>query len=232
MARRQAEDAETLHGSGILVPIQLDDPLRGKSPAFEMLADTQRTDDLPDAVLQFADRTVIEMVPMVVADDEQVDRGHILRTIEVAARKSPVQKTQRSCAPENRVHEYPPSARKNQVGGVTEPNQPVLCGIEPPQVGPDSRNGLRGAQPLLRAEQESQHGPRAASAGSDLRGALAVAELPVAVIGRTFDPRQPLTAGQPSERGLVDEQRDRSGQQAGDSEKYEHDTSCFSIGHP
>ena len=47
---------------------------------------------------------------MVVGDDEQVYRRHILRTVEVAARKGPVQKPQRSGAPENRVHENPPPA--------------------------------------------------------------------------------------------------------------------------
>ena len=168
---------------------------------------------------------------MVVADDEQVDRGHILRAVEVAAFKSLVQERQRSGAPENRVDEYPPSARKDQVGGVAEPDQLVLRGIERQQVGPDGRNGLRGAQVVRRTEQESQHGPHTPPVGGELRSAFAVAELPVAVIGRTFDPRQPLTAGQPPERRLVDEPHDRSGQQADDSEEYEHDTFCFSAGH-
>ncbi len=89
VARCQAEDPDSLHGAGILVPVQFDDPLRSESPAFEMFADTQRTDDLSDAVFQFADRTVIEMVSMVVGDDEQVYRRHILRAVEVAVRNGP-----------------------------------------------------------------------------------------------------------------------------------------------
>lgn len=144
VTRCQAEDPDSLHWTGILVPVQFDDPLRSESPAFEMFADTQRTDDLSDAVFQFADRTVIEVVPMVVGDDEQIYRRHILRAVEVAARKGPVQKPQRSGAPENRVHENPPPARKDQVGGVSEPDQLLPRGVELPQIGSDGSHGTAG----------------------------------------------------------------------------------------
>ena len=165
------------------------------------------------------------------ADYQQIYRRHILRAVEVAARKGPVQKPQRSGAPENRVHENPPPARKDQVGGVSEPDQLLPRGVELPQIGPDGSHGHRRTQVLRRTEQESQHGPHTSPVRGDLRGALPVAELPVAVVGRAFNPGQPLPAGQSSERRSMNEERDRSGQQADDSEKQKHDTFCFSAEH-
>ena len=111
---------------------------------------------------------------------------------------------------------------------MSEPDQLLPRGVELPQIGPNGSHGHRRTQVLRRTEQESQHGPHTSPVRGDLRGALPVAKLPVAVVGRAFDPGQPLPAGQASERRSMDEERDRSGQQTDDSEKQKHDTFCFS----
>lgn len=67
----------------LFAPIELRDPLRIETPIFEILAHTQRADDTARAVAQLRYRAVVEMVPMVVCDDQQVDPRHILGFIEI-----------------------------------------------------------------------------------------------------------------------------------------------------
>ena len=73
-----------------------------------MLPDAERADDLPDPGFEFGDRTVVEVIPVVMRDDEQIHVGHVAGTVDVGALERPVEEGERCGGPEYGVDEHTP----------------------------------------------------------------------------------------------------------------------------
>ena len=65
--------------------------MRGiEPPCLEVLADAQGADDFLYLILECHDGQVIEMIPMVVAHDQDIDVRDICRGVDIAAWKGTV----------------------------------------------------------------------------------------------------------------------------------------------
>ena len=213
----------------LFAPVKLRDPLRIETPIFEILAHTQRADDAARAVAQLRYRAVVEMVPMVVCDDQQVDPRHILGFIEIGPLERSVEKRQGRSRFENGIDQNTQPVCLNQVGGVAEPDQQVLFRIERFQVGLHCRQRMIGTVALLTLEKEVVHRSPPALSRCELRRRMPVAESAVAVIGRTPDPFQPLPARSTPEFGPIHKKGDRRDQQGRNCKENDHTANYFTF---
>ena len=229
--RRQAVHREPVAERSRFVPVEFDDFLRVETPVFEMLPDAERADDLPDPGFEFGDRTVVEVIPVVMRDDEQIHVGHVAGTVDVGALERPVEEGERCGGPEYGVDEHTPPFGLEQVGGVPEPHQQVAVPIQCAQVGLEGRDGRVGAQPLLFSEQEFEDAAQAAFVARHHRACFQVAELPVAVVRRLQDAFEPAAPRQASEGREVEDYQagDRGGEYY--SCQDSHCASYFRAGH-
>ena len=92
-----------------------------------------------------------------------------------------------------------------QIGRMAEPHQRILRPLQTVQIGFQHRKRRRRFAALFAPEENTPHAARKPFVGSHLRRRMQVAELPVAVIGRTADTFQPLAARQAAETPLIDE---------------------------
>lgn len=69
---------------------QVEKLIGSKSPGFKILADAQGTDDFPYLILERENGRIVEMVPVVVAHDQDIDSRDICRRVDIAARKGVV----------------------------------------------------------------------------------------------------------------------------------------------
>ena len=205
VARGETADGESVAERLLFVPVQLDDLRRVEAPVLEVLAHAQRTDDRADALFQFADRAVVEMIPVVVRDDEVVDVGHLFGAVDVGAFERTVEQRERRRAAENRIDERPASFGLNQVGRVPEPDQQVAFGIERPQVGADRRYRILGTESLALAEEKFQYAAQTALVARHHRTGFLIAEPAVAVVRRLPDAFEPFALGQTPEARQTDD---------------------------
>lgn len=109
-------------GGGTFIPIQLDELALVVAPIFKILAYAQRTNYLLYSAFQFADRLVIQVIPMVVRDEEKVDSlGHVLGLVEVRPRKGPIDERDGRAFVEYGVGEDGLPIQTKQKGTVPEP---------------------------------------------------------------------------------------------------------------
>ena len=73
-----------------LAPVALKDGFARKAPASEMGPCAKAADNAPYPVLQGHDGVIVQMIPVVVGDDQYVDRGYVSGSIYIAAVKGPV----------------------------------------------------------------------------------------------------------------------------------------------
>src|SRR5690606_6683015 len=87
MSCRLTVNAESISQLSIFKPIQFGNDLRIESPIFKMFRSSKACGHSPCFVLKFPDRLIVEMVPMVVSDDKQVQLRYVVCCIKVASFK-------------------------------------------------------------------------------------------------------------------------------------------------
>ena len=127
MLRWQNMDVEIIGERNVRIPILFVQMRKVKSPCLKELADAERTDDLLDFGLQRHDGRVVEMIPMVVRHEEDVEFGNIRRRIDVAPAKGAVdEKDGRSVCGKDGIDENAPPRNLKIKGRVPHPYGNIL----------------------------------------------------------------------------------------------------------
>ncbi len=194
--RGQGEAADL----GLLVPVQLAQPVGGHAPVLQVRADAQRDGEQGVRVGQRLDRGHVQVVVVVVRDDDDVDRaergqrqGHRVQALGSGERERGA-----AVAPD-RVEEDPVAVDLREHAGVAHPGQSQAGRGGPGQVG--EGGGVHGqvagggaAGALLLVEVGLAHPAHRASGRADARVAPGVLEDPVLEMGGSTDARQALAA--------------------------------------
>lgn len=95
----------------------------------------QGADDLSDAVFQPFYRVVVQVIPVFVGDDQEVDVGNVVGRIDVRAFERPEHERHRGTVRQYRIDEEPLAAALDKIGRMPEPYDRFFVPVEPVQVG-------------------------------------------------------------------------------------------------
>ena len=103
------------------------DARRREAPAAQMSPRSQPADYAGDTRAQGYQRLVVEMVPVVVGNEEDVDiRDFVWRDDVASCKGSCAQGDRASASGEHGVYEYAFAAELDEKGGVPQPDDAVL----------------------------------------------------------------------------------------------------------
>ena len=95
MLGRQDVNGKLLRKFNRRVPVFFRDFIQVKAPIFKMFPDTQRHHDLFDFRLQRHQGGIIQMIPVVMGNHQQINVGDILRRVDIASGKGLIDERQR-----------------------------------------------------------------------------------------------------------------------------------------
>lgn len=70
-------------------PVGFVNGVSGKAPAPEMRTHAERTDDMADFMPEFHDGGIVQMIPVVMGSQDEINIGHVRCGIGSCARKGP-----------------------------------------------------------------------------------------------------------------------------------------------
>lgn len=95
-----------------------------------MLADAKAAYDMLDAVFEFENGLVVEMIPMVMRDDEIIDVGNVLGGVNFSALVWLERKIDRKSVVKDWVYQISDAVLLYQNRGVPEPDDEISFAIE------------------------------------------------------------------------------------------------------
>ena len=207
--RGEAVYAPTLCRRGAFAPVQLYDLVGTVAPALEVRPDAKSRVDLSHTALQLLSYVVVEMIPVVVADDEVVDLGEVSDVEDLRALEEGVGDAEGCALDEDGVNEVAHAIHLQEIARVAEPYDEVLRAVKLLQVVTHHGDAIDRADIIGAVEEELPEDLDAVAHRAGLHSlghGVAILEAPVTIVRRVLDALQSCTRGERPEGGAVEDE--------------------------